>query len=124
MSAIAKKINTAIMCVDEVAHFLHKSPSWVYKNWQELGGVKLGGSLFFPSKEELYERLFKEKQGVEIRLHPTGDQVHKSLVQNQEGGRQGRKQKAGGGVIRKNTGSNESDGKAARNDRHNLFGND
>jgi len=39
-----------IMTPEEVAQFLHKSPSWVYKNWQLLGGVKLRGSLFFPSK--------------------------------------------------------------------------
>jgi len=46
------------MTSEEVAQFLHKSPSWVYKNWQLLGGVKLRGSLFFPNKEDLYEHLF------------------------------------------------------------------
>ena len=36
-----------IMTVEEVAEYLRKSPSWVYKNWRKLGGVKLGGSLMF-----------------------------------------------------------------------------
>lgn len=31
----------------EVAHYLGKSVSWVYKNQSELGVRKLGGSLFF-----------------------------------------------------------------------------
>jgi hypothetical protein len=38
-----------------------------------LGGVKLGGSIRFPSKETLYERLFQTGQGVEVRLHPKRD---------------------------------------------------
>ena len=37
-----------IMSPKEVAVYLHKSESWVYKNWQILGGRKLKGSLFFP----------------------------------------------------------------------------
>ena len=52
-----------IMTVEEVAQFLHMSPSWVYKNWQLLGGVKLRGSLFFPRKENLYERIFHKGEG-------------------------------------------------------------
>ena len=47
-----------IMSVEEVARYLRLSPSWVYKNWKILGGKKLGGSLRFPSKEDLYEHLF------------------------------------------------------------------
>ena len=39
-----------ILTVEEVALYLRKSTSWVYKNWQALGGRKLRGSLFFPSK--------------------------------------------------------------------------
>ena len=37
-----------IMTPEEVAQFLRKSLSWVYKNWRLLGGVKLGGSILFP----------------------------------------------------------------------------
>lgn len=42
-----------IMDPEEVARYLHKSVSWVYKNWQMLGGRKLRGSLFFPGKGPL-----------------------------------------------------------------------
>ena len=52
----------AIMTPEDVARFLKKSLSWVYKHWQELGGVKLGGSLLFPSKEDLYVSLFGKRQ--------------------------------------------------------------
>ncbi len=85
-----------IMTPEEVAQFLHKSLSWVYKNSQLLGGVKLGGSLFFQSKEDLYERLFNKGQGVAVRLHAEGREAHPSLVQNQNTGPTGRsKQKKG-----------------------------
>ena len=52
-----------IMTPEEVARYLRKSTSWVYKNWQVLGGRKLGGSLFFPRKENLYERIFGQGKG-------------------------------------------------------------
>ncbi len=70
-----------IMTPEEVAQFLRKSLSWVYKNWGKLGGVKLGGSLFFPNKEDFYERLFNKGQRVAVRLHPGEATVHPSLVQ-------------------------------------------
>ncbi len=57
-----------IMTTEEVARYLKKSPSWVYKNWKVLGGVKLMGSLFFPKKEKLYEHLFSKRQELEVRL--------------------------------------------------------
>jgi predicted DNA-binding transcriptional regulator AlpA len=59
-----------ILTPEEVARFLKKSTSWIYKNWQELGGRKLGGSLFFPRKEELYEHIFHQRERMEVRLHP------------------------------------------------------
>ncbi len=74
------------MTPDEVAQFFKKSTSWVYKNWKELGGTKLGGSLFFPCREDLYELLFQKGKGVEIRLRPEGKQVHGDLVQNKKRG--------------------------------------
>ena len=64
---------TGIMTVEETARFFQKSLSWVYKNWKELGGRKLGGSLFFPSKEDLYELVFCK---VEF-LYPALDNVRK-----------------------------------------------
>jgi hypothetical protein len=85
-----------IMTPDEVARFFKKSTSWVYKNWKKLGGVKLGGSLFFPSKEDLYEQLFQERKRVEVRFHPQGNQVHRDLVQNKKNGQAGRSKKKGG----------------------------
>jgi len=95
-SNVDKNLNHDILTPEEVARYLRKSTSWVYKNWQELGGRKLGGSLFFPGKETLYERIFNQRKGVEIRLHPGGDQVHGSLVQNKNGGQTGRSKKKGG----------------------------
>jgi hypothetical protein len=70
-----------ILTPEETARYLRKSTSWVYKHWQELGGRKLGGSLFFPRKEDLYEHLFSKGKGVEVRLHPGGNQAHQGLVQ-------------------------------------------
>lgn len=97
---------TEIMTVEEVAQYLRMSTSWVYKNWQELGGRKLGGSLFFPGKENLYERLFCKRQGMEVRLHPQGDQVHRNLVQNQSQGKNRRGvKKKGAEQPRTGTGS-------------------
>jgi hypothetical protein len=68
----------------EVAKYLGTSLSWVYKYQDELGVKKLGGSLFFPKKEELYERLFCKEKGMEIRLHSKREQVHGSLVHNKD----------------------------------------
>ncbi len=83
---------------EEVAQFLRKSLSWVYKNWQKLGGVKLGGSLFFPNKEDLYEYLFHKGQRLPIRLHTKRSPVHPSLVQNLNRGQAGRSRKKKGGA--------------------------
>jgi hypothetical protein len=86
-----------ILSVEETAQYLRKSISWVYKNADKLGGRKLGGSLFFPSKEDLYERIFIERKGVEVRLHPPREQAHGSLVQNQTGSKTSRSKTKGGG---------------------------
>ena len=87
-STVDKKSSSKIMTPDEVAAFCQKSTSWVYAHWEALGGVKLGGSLLFPNKEDLYELLFNKRQrkGVEVRLHPEGNQVHGSLVRNKNKG--------------------------------------
>ena len=81
---------------EEVAQYLGKSVSWVYKNWQVLGGRKLRGSLFFPKKEDLYEHLFNKGKGVEVRLHPEGKQDHFKLVQDKSRGKASRSKKKGG----------------------------
>ena len=93
---VDKVFQCGIMTPEEVAQYLHKSMSWVYKNWQLLGGRKLKGSLFFPNKEDLYEHLFCKGEGVEIRLHPQWGQVHKRLVQNKKQGEASRSKKKGG----------------------------
>lgn len=85
-----------IMTVEEFADYLRKSKSWVYRNWQILGGRKLGGSLLFPSKEELHERIFCGRERVEVRLQSGGNQVHGNLVQNKNSGQRRRSEKKGG----------------------------
>jgi hypothetical protein len=74
-----------VMIPEDVALFLRKSVSWVYKHWRELSGVKIGGSIIFPDKETLYEHLFRRKEGVEVRLHQEGAAVHRPVVPNQKG---------------------------------------
>lgn len=75
-----------VMTPDEVAKFFKKSTSWVYKNWKILGGAKLGGSLFFPNKEELYDLLFQKKKGVEVRHHSQRNHVQRDQGENKKKG--------------------------------------
>ncbi len=115
--AVDTEIRNEIMTPEEVAQFLRKSTSWVYKHCQELGGVKLGGSIFFPKKEELYERLFGKRQRVEVRLHPERSEVHSGMVQHQKTGKRGRGKKAG------RTPEATADREGGDNtDRYNLLG--
>ncbi len=111
-----------ILTPEEVARFFRKSASWVYKNWKELGGRKLGGSLFFPKKEDLYEHLFSQGKGVAVRLHPEG-QVHRGLVQNKKGSNKGRSKKEGGD-IKATIGEGRKEYAAEGSDpnRHGLLG--
>jgi predicted DNA-binding transcriptional regulator AlpA len=89
-----------IMSIEEVAKYLRKSPSWVYKHWKKLGGKKLGGSLFFPAKEDLYERvLFPQKEKVEVPILRRQEQVYGNLVQNKNRGKRSRSEKKGGDKI-------------------------
>jgi len=103
-----------IMTPEETARYLRKSLSWVYKNADSLGGRKLGGSLFFPAKEDLYERIFCQRKGVEVRLHQQGNQAYRSLVQNQNRGKNSRGIKKKG-VKQPPTGTENPD-------RHGLLG--
>jgi hypothetical protein len=113
-STIDTEDKYAILTPEEVAQYLNKSVSWVYKHWEILGGRKLGGSLFFPRKEELYECIFNQKNGVEIRLHSQRNQADKSRIQNQNFGKKSRSKKKGG------TGQPKEGNKDPN--RHGLFG--
>jgi hypothetical protein len=95
-SGIESDHKYGILTLEEVARNLHKSKTWVYKNWRLLDGRKLGGSLIFPRKEDLYEHLFHKGQGVEVRLHPQRLAPHQVLVQNQGRSQAGRGPKKGG----------------------------
>ena len=106
-----------ILTPEEVAQYLRKSTSWVYKNWQELGGRKLGGSLLFPRKEDLYERLFHQGQGVEVRLQPGRNQAHEGLVQTKTGRPKGGHIEKGG--VKK---SGSDDQNAGDLNRHGILG--
>ena len=101
----------------EVANYLGKSLSWVYKNQSELGVRKLGGSLFFPTKEELHERLFCKEKGVEVRLHSEGQQIHQGLVQKKAGCT-----KSGNGKTGRNSGPRTGDQVSGDSNRHGLLG--
>jgi hypothetical protein len=116
---VEKKASYDIMTPEEVAQYLRKSTSWVYKHWRELGGRKLGGSLFFPGKENLYERLFGKGQGMEVRLHLKRDQADSSLVQDKK-----RRSEGGNGKKGGNTKAGVRDARAGDGDpnRHLILG--
>ena len=103
-----------IMNIQEAAEYLRKSTSWVYKNWKALGGRKLGGSLIFPNKEDLYESIFQKRKGVEVRFHPEGDEAHRHLVQNQKRSKKSGSRKKKGGI--KSTSSSQN------TNRHGILG--
>lgn len=87
-----------VLCVKDVAEFLKKSSSWVYKNFKELGGVKVGGALLFPSKEKIYERLFQpNSELVAVPVPVSKTILHQSRVQDEKGspGSRSRKKKGG-----------------------------
>ena len=104
----------SIMTPEETARYLRKSLSWVYKNKAELGGRKLGGSLFFPAKEDLYERIFCQGQRMEVRVRPQGRTVHQGMVQNPDRGKTSRGPKKRGDK-KSPTGTDNTN-------RHGLFG--
>ena len=87
-----------VLCVKDVAEFLKISQAWVYKNYKLIGGVKIGGSVRFPSRKEMYERLFQQKTEMVGVLFPSQQTaLHQGRVQNQERGisRRSRKKKGG-----------------------------
>ena len=109
----------AVLSSEDVAQFLGKSVSWVYKHWQELGGKKIGGSIFFPERETLHEQLFRKREGVEVRLHQKGTAVHEPVVPNQKGCKPSRGKKEGRDTKPRPVTRTDHGGDT---NRHNLFG--
>lgn len=108
-----KNVST-ILTPEEVAEFLQKSVSWVYKHRQELGGRKLGGAVFFPSKEDLYEYIFNSKRQMAVQLQRERSEVQQIRIQNQKGG----KARRGENAERAGEPSSNSGG----SNRHGLLG--
>ncbi len=71
--------------VKDIAEMLPVSESWVYKNLDKLGGVKIGGAVFLPSKEEVYERLFQQKEEVvRVPVSIQKEKIHRSGIRKKE----------------------------------------
>jgi hypothetical protein len=113
-NGLTTKSEKSIMNVEETARFMRMSVSWVYKNSADLGGRKLGGSLFFPSKEDLYERLFSKRDGGQVRFRVPEKKVHQCVAQNKNRSKTGRSKKTRG-VEKPKAGSREAN-------RHGLLG--
>jgi hypothetical protein len=86
-----------IMTIEEISQYLRKSPSWVYRHVEELGGRKLGGSLFFPSKEDLYDSLFYGRERMAVRIRTQESSIHQSRVREEKRGKSSRGGKTKGG---------------------------
>jgi len=69
-----------ILTVKDLVNCMPVSETWVYKHWPELGGVKLGGSIFFPSKEIVYEHIFGKGQRLARGLQYKRGTLHPRLV--------------------------------------------
>jgi predicted DNA-binding transcriptional regulator AlpA len=69
-----------ILTVKDVVQLTRKSETWVYRHWPELGGVKVGGSVFFPSKEIVYEHIFGKGQRLASGLQSKRGTLHPSVV--------------------------------------------
>jgi len=57
-----KSDKSKMLKVKDVSQFLQKSPSWVYKNWKQLGGVKCAGSLLFPQEQDIYMNILNHSE--------------------------------------------------------------
>lgn len=75
----------------DVADLFSQSLSWVSKHYRELGGAKIGGRVFFPPREVIYERLFCREEGLAVRFHSERSEIHKGMVSNQERGQASRR---------------------------------
>ncbi|WFS62945.1 hypothetical protein LF599_01920 [Pseudodesulfovibrio thermohalotolerans] len=56
------KLKTRVLYAQDVAAFLGKSVDWAYDHAEDVGGVKRGGSWFFPNEEDIYDRLFQGRK--------------------------------------------------------------
>ncbi len=84
-STSSNEYDRDVIGVKDVAQLLGMSISWVYEHYQDLGGVKIGGSLLFPSQKEIYERLFRPKKEIlRVRLPVQRGKILKGRVQHQE----------------------------------------
>jgi hypothetical protein len=108
--------NYEIMTPEEVAQYLRKSRSWVYKNAKLLGGKKLRGVLLFPSREDIYERVFHQGQRVERGIHPQRKKVFNNISQDESRSETGGREKKGGYVKPATADSRENP------NRHGLLG--
>jgi hypothetical protein len=107
------KPSSDILTPKEAAQYLKVSLSWVYKNRKILGGRKLRGSLRFPGKEDLYERIFRTRQRMEVRFPIQQKEASKQLLQDQNRGKRGR--------SRKKKGTEESGPDPRSPNRHGLL---
>ena len=70
--------------VKDIAAMLDMSERWVYDHWRELGGVKIGGTLFF-SIEGVNNTLQRKGQ-MESHTQIQRNKRPDKMVRNQEGG--------------------------------------
>ena len=105
-----------ILRVEDVAEFLHKSIAWVSRHHAKLGGVKIAGSILFPSRKEIYEHIFQQnKKLVGIRFPSPKEEVQKGRIQKKKGcGERGGGSKAGSEKTASDT--------TGRANRHGLLG--
>lgn len=102
------------MIPEEVAQYLRVSMSWVYQNWQVLGGVKIGGKIFFPNQRDLYEHIFYQRERMEVRVRGKQKATQQSVVSDKIRGKKG--------VSKTQRGNNKSKTENQRADRHNIWG--
>ena len=83
-----------ILTAKDVASLLDvRSISWVYEHAEALGGVKVGGTWLFPSKEMIHDCLFRKRQGLEVRLPVKQEKIHGNVVRNKKRSQESRSPK-------------------------------
>jgi predicted DNA-binding transcriptional regulator AlpA len=53
-----------LLDVDGAAKFVHQSKTWVYRNWQSLGGRKLGPKSLRFTKADLQKWINNSREGI------------------------------------------------------------
>jgi predicted DNA-binding transcriptional regulator AlpA len=105
MMTFDTNLKTRVLCAKDVAAFLGKSVDWVYDHAEEIGGVKRGGSWFFPNEEDIYVRLFQGRERVPVRFHGKGKAPHQGVVQDETGRKSGGSRKKKGSKTTVGNGS-------------------